>query len=80
MPRIIRLKQGNAALGLLLRNLAENVLGEMVLKFAEGGHAIVDPIEQEQDAEAGQRAAAETDQQTLEQAGAHGDGRSSPFP
>ena len=56
------------ALGFLLRNLAEDVLGEMMLEFAERGHAIVDPVEQQQDGDAGERAAAEADEQALEQA------------
>ena len=57
MTRIVGLKQRDSALGLFLRNLAENVLGELMLEFAEGSHAIVDPVEQEQDADAGERAA-----------------------
>ena len=80
MPRVIGLKQRDAALGFFLRNLAENVLGKMVLELAERGHAIVDPIEQKQNADAGERAATEADEQTLKQAGADGDRGRSPFP
>jgi hypothetical protein len=35
MPCIVGLKQRDAALGLFLGNLAENVLGKLVLEFAE---------------------------------------------
>ena len=80
MTGIVRLEEGDFALGLLLRNLAEDVLGEVVLELAERSHAIVDPIEQQQDGDAGEGAEAKTDQQALDQAGAHGDRRRSPFP
>ena len=68
------------AFGFLARDLAEDVFGEVILEFAEGGHAIVDPIEEKQNAETGERAAGEADEQTLDQSGTDGDGRAWPFP
>ena len=38
-----------------------------MLEFAERRHAVVDPIEQKKNGDAGERAAAEPDEQTLEQ-------------
>ena len=44
MARIVRLQQTDLAFGFFLRNLAEDILGEMMLEFAEGSHAVVNPI------------------------------------
>ena len=63
MPRVVRLEQTDFALGLLLRDLAENVLGEVMLEFGKGGHPIVDPIKQDQDHKAGKRAKTKPDEQ-----------------
>ena len=46
VARIVRLQKRDLALRFFLRNLAKHVFGELMLKFAEGSHAIVDPIEQ----------------------------------
>ena len=80
MPGIIGLEQGDAAFGFLARNLAEDVLGELILEFAEGRHPIVDPIEQEENADAGEQPAGEADEEALDQAGPDRDRERWPFP
>src|SRR6266704_7170890 len=69
MARIVRLEQGKLALGLFLWNLTKDTFGELVLELPEGGHAIIDAIEQEENADAREQAASQTDQQTLDQPG-----------
>ena len=65
VARVVRLQQSDASLGFLFRNLSENVLREMVLEFAERRHPVVDPIEEQQNGDAGKRARAKTDEQAL---------------
>ena len=71
MSRVVRLEQGDFALHLLFRDLAEDVFGEIMLKFAEGGHPVVDPIEQHKNCETGKRSKAKPDKQAHDQAGSH---------
>ena len=61
MSGVFRLQQADFALGLFLWNLAEHVLGEVMLKLAERGHPIVDAIEQEKNADSSERAEGETE-------------------
>ena len=67
MAGVIGFQQGHAAFGLIFRNLTEHILGKLMLEFAEGGHAIVDAIEQNKDPQSGERTDAESDEQTLDQ-------------
>src|SRR6185503_3339227 len=64
---VVRLQEGDFSFDLLLGNLAQDILGKVALKFAEGGHAIVNPVEQEQNGNAAESPATKTDQETLEQ-------------
>src|SRR4051812_12205881 len=75
MPRVIRLQERDFSLRFLLRNLAEDVLGEVVLKLTEGSHPIVNPIEQDEDGKAREKAKAKPDEQTHDEARSDGDGR-----
>ena len=68
MAGIFGLKQSDLALRFLFRNLAEHILGEVMLKLPEGGHPIIDAIEQNENAEAGRSATAKSDKQALDQA------------
>ena len=60
VARVVRLEQGDFALGFLPRDLAEDVLGEVMLKLAERSHPVVDPIEEQEDRDTRERAATET--------------------
>ena len=66
MPGILGLEQADAALGFVLWNLAKDILGELMLEFAEGRHAIVDAIEQNQNRDAGQQTDSEADKKAFD--------------
>ena len=66
MPRVVWLEQGDATFNLLLWNLTKNILREVVLKFAERRHAIVDTIEQQENGNAGHSAAGEAYKKSLQ--------------
>ncbi len=80
MARIVRLEEGDLALDLFLRNLAEHTFREMMLKLTEGGHAIVDAIKQDENGDAGQRPTAKSNQEALDQARAGPKPVALPFP
>ena len=69
MARVVRLKQVHFALRFFFGNLAKNVLGKVMLKFAEGCHPVVDAIEQNENGQSRERANAEADEQALDQSG-----------
>ncbi len=66
MSSIVRLQERDLALCFFLRDLAEDVLREVILELAERGHAVVDPVEQEKNRDTGSGAAAEPDEQALQ--------------
>ena len=79
MSRIVRLQQTDLTFGFFLRNLTQDIFGEMMLKFAEGSHAVVNPIEQDENTNPGERATSKPEQETLDQAGTNRDRRSRHF-
>ncbi len=68
MASIVRLKQRDLALDLLLGNLTKDILRKMMLELAEGCHSVVDTVEQNKDAETGSSATTESYEQALNQA------------
>jgi len=79
VPGVVRLKQSDLTFGLLFWKLAEDVFREMVLKFTERGHAIINAIEEQKNADTGERTAGKADEETLEQSGSHRDRRGRHF-
>ena len=69
MPRIVRLQQGDGTLRFFLGNLAEDVFGKMMLELGEGGHAVIDPIEQDQNNQPGESPEAKTDKKAFTRPG-----------
>jgi hypothetical protein len=55
------LEQRHSTFDFLFWNLANYVLRKMALKLAVGSHPIVDPIEQKEDSDPDQSAAAKTE-------------------
>jgi hypothetical protein len=66
MASVVRLEEGHAAFGFLFRNLTEDVFGEVVLKFTEGSHAIVDPIKEQKNSESREDTATKTNEESFE--------------
>ena len=75
MTGLVRLEERHLAFCSFLRHLPEHVFRELPLEFAQRSHAIINPIEQNQNGDAGNKTKGKTNQQTPNESRPNGNGR-----